>query len=141
VLAVLHRLRRIGVSISMDDFGTGYSSLSYVTMFPFDRIKIDQSFTNGIDERPEAGAVIRAVTGLCASLGIVSTAEGVETTAQLDFLSRAGCDEAQGYLFSRPRPEQEIARFLASWEPGESRRAPILSEAGAGRHAVQDDLS
>jgi diguanylate cyclase (GGDEF)-like protein len=140
VLAVLHRLRRIGVSISMDDFGTGYSSLSYVTMFPFDRIKIDQSFTNGIDERPEAGAVIRAVTGLCASLGIVSTAEGVETNAQLDFLSRAGCDEAQGYLFSRPRPEQEIARFLASWEPGESRRAPILLEAGTGRHAVQGDL-
>ncbi|SOE94756.1 diguanylate cyclase (GGDEF) domain-containing protein [Burkholderia sp. D7] len=141
VLAVLHRLRRIGVSISMDDFGTGYSSLSYVTMFPFDRIKIDQSFTKEIDERPEAGAVIRAVTGLCASLGIASTAEGVETNAQLDFLSRAGCDEAQGYLFSRPRPEQEIARFLASWEPDESRRAPIVSEAGAGRHAAQGDLS
>jgi len=81
------------------------------------------------------------VTGLCTSLGIVSTAEGVETMAQLDFLSRAGCDEAQGYLFSRPRPEQEIARFLASWEPGESRRAPIPLETGAGQHIVQGDLS
>jgi EAL domain-containing protein (putative c-di-GMP-specific phosphodiesterase class I) len=141
VLSVLHRLQRIGVSIAMDDFGTGYSSLSYLTMFPFDRIKIDQSFTRGINERPEAAAVIRAVTGICASLGIVCTAEGVETGAQLDFLSRAGCDEAQGYLFSRPRPEQEIARFLASWKPHELRPVPVLSETGTGSRTVQGDIS
>jgi diguanylate cyclase (GGDEF)-like protein len=141
VLSVLHRLQRIGVSIAMDDFGTGYSSLSYLTMFPFDRIKIDQSFTRGINERPEAAAVIRAVTGICASLGIVCTAEGVETGAQLDFLSRAGCDEAQGYLFSRPRPEQEIARFLASWKPHELCPVPVLLETGAGSRTVQGDIS
>jgi diguanylate cyclase (GGDEF)-like protein len=141
VLSVLHRLRQMGVSIAMDDFGTGYSSLSYLTMFPFDRIKIDQSFTKGIGERPEAVAIIRAVTGICTSLGIVSTAEGVETRAQLDFLSDAGCDEAQGYLFSRPRPEQEVARFLASWEPDEPCRVPLLSDTGTGRCVTQDNVS
>ncbi len=141
VLCVLHQLRRIGVSIAMDDFGTGYSSLSYLTMFPFDRIKIDQAFTKGIGQHPESEAVIRAVTGICTSLGIVSTAEGVETNAQLDFLSRAGCDEVQGYLFSRPRPEQDVANFLASWKPGESSQALVLAATSTGRSAIQGDIS
>jgi len=141
VLSVLHQLRRIGVSIAMDDFGTGYSSLSYVTMFPFDRIKIDQSFTRGIGQRPEAEAVIRAAMGICTSLGIASTAEGVETDAQLDFLSRAGCDEVQGYLFSRPRPEQEVANFLSSWKSGKALPAAGPANTSTGRSAVQADIS
>jgi diguanylate cyclase (GGDEF)-like protein len=141
VLSMLHRLRRIGVSIAMDDFGTGCSSLSYLTMFPFDRIKIDQSFTRGINERPEAAAVIRATTGICASLGIVCTAEGVETGQQLDFILRTGCDEAQGYFFSRPRPERDIARFLASWAPHEPCPVPVLSEPATGSCTVQGDIS
>ncbi|MFT4438716.1 putative bifunctional diguanylate cyclase/phosphodiesterase [Caballeronia sp. 15715] len=140
VLCVLRQLQRIGVSIAMDDFGTGYSSLSYLTMFPFDRIKIDQSFTRGIGQRPEAEAVIRAVMGICTNLGIVSTAEGVETNAQLDFLSRAGCDEAQGYLFSPPRPEQEVANFLASWTPSESSRAAVLADTRTGQSAIQGGI-
>ncbi|OTP72109.1 putative bifunctional diguanylate cyclase/phosphodiesterase [Caballeronia sordidicola] len=141
VLSVLHRLRRMGVSIAMDDFGTGYSSLSYLKMFPFDRVKIDQSFTRGIGQRPEAEAVIWAVMGICKSLGIDSTAEGVETNAQLEFLSSAGCNEAQGYLFSRPRPEQEIERFLAAWELDESSRAALLPERDTVQGIAQEDVS
>lgn len=119
VLLTLHQLRAIGVSIAMDDFGTGYSSLSYLTMFPFDRIKIDRAFTNGIDQRPESLAVIRAVTGMCTSLGIVSTAEGVETATQMGLLDAEQCDEVQGFLFSRPKPKCDIEVLLASWNPAE----------------------
>lgn len=120
VLVALHRLRALGVSIAMDDFGTGYSSLSYLTMFPFDRIKIDRTFTLGLEQRPESLAVIRAVTGMCTSLGIVSTAEGVETDMQLGLLDDEHCDEVQGYLFSRPRPQREVDQLLASWSSMES---------------------
>jgi EAL domain-containing protein (putative c-di-GMP-specific phosphodiesterase class I) len=110
-------------------------------MFPFDRIKIDQSFTKGIGQRPESEAIIRAVTGICTSLGIVSTAEGVETNAQLDFLTSARCDEVQGYLFSRPRAEQEVANFLASWNSRESNRQSVLSDANIGISTMQGDIS
>jgi len=109
VLDTLHHLRALGISISMDDFGTGYSSLSYLTLFPFDRIKIDRSFTADIDRRPAALAVIRAVTGLCSSLGMASIAEGVETDAQLHMLIDERCEEVQGYLFDIPRPIAECS--------------------------------
>jgi predicted signal transduction protein with EAL and GGDEF domain len=111
-LAVLHELRGFGVKISLDDFGTGYSSLSYLRSFPFDKIKIDRSFVSELATRDDSMAIVRAVTGLGKSLGIVTTAEGVETDAQFDLLRREGCTQAQGYLFSRPRPAAEVENML-----------------------------
>ncbi|MDB5440739.1 MAG: PAS-family protein [Caulobacteraceae bacterium] len=113
-LAMLHGLRALGVRISMDDFGTGYSSLSYLRSFPFDKIKIDQSFVRDLPGDAEAMAIIKAVTSLGASLGITTTAEGVETPQQLEELRRQGCCEIQGYLISRPAPAAEIDRLLAA---------------------------
>ena len=101
-LAILHELRAHGVRISLDDFGTGYSSLSYLRSFPFDKIKIDRSFVQELASRDDSMAIVRAVAGLGRSLGIATTAEGVETEAQLDLLRREGCTQAQGYLFGRP---------------------------------------
>ena len=111
-LAVLHELRGFGVRISLDDFGTGYSSLSYLRSFPFDKIKIDRSFVSELATRDDSMAIVRAVTGLGKSLGIVTTAEGVETDAQFDLLRLEGCTQAQGYLFSRPRPAAEVENML-----------------------------
>jgi diguanylate cyclase (GGDEF)-like protein/PAS domain S-box-containing protein len=111
-LEILHQLRALGARISMDDFGTGYSSLSYLRAFPFDKIKIDQSFVRELVERSDCAAIIRAVTGLGASLGIATTAEGVETPEQLERLRAEGCTEVQGYLFSPPRPMKELGSFL-----------------------------
>jgi EAL domain-containing protein (putative c-di-GMP-specific phosphodiesterase class I) len=111
-LATLHDLRAMGVRISLDDFGTGYSSLSYLRSFPFDKIKIDRSFVSELATREDSMAIIRAVTGLGRSLGIVTTAEGVENDAQLELLRREGCTQAQGYLFSKPRPAADVAIML-----------------------------
>jgi diguanylate cyclase (GGDEF)-like protein len=111
-LTTLHELRAMGVRISLDDFGTGYSSLSYLRSFPFDKIKIDRSFVSELATRDDSMAIIRAVTGLGRSLGIVTTAEGVENDAQLELLRREGCTQAQGYLFSKPRPASDVALML-----------------------------
>ncbi|MCA1537206.1 EAL domain-containing protein [Bradyrhizobium sp. NBAIM03] len=111
-LTTLHELRAMGVRISLDDFGTGYSSLSYLRSFPFDKIKIDRSFVSELATREDSMAIIRAVTGLGRSLGIVTTAEGVENDAQLELLRREGCTQAQGYLFSKPRPASDVAIML-----------------------------
>jgi diguanylate cyclase (GGDEF)-like protein/PAS domain S-box-containing protein len=115
-LAILHQLREIGARISMDDFGTGYSSLSYLRSFPFDKIKIDRSFVRDLAERPDCMAIIRAVAGLGASLGISTTAEGVETREQLERLRAEGCTEAQGFLFSPPRPAADIMSLFVADE-------------------------
>jgi diguanylate cyclase (GGDEF)-like protein/PAS domain S-box-containing protein len=112
-LATLHKLRDFGIRISMDDFGTGYSSLSYLRSFPFDKIKIDQSFVHELASRGDSMAIVRAVTGLGRSLGISTTAEGVETTEQLALLRTEGCTEVQGYLFSAPRPAAEVENMLS----------------------------
>ena len=112
-LSVLHELRSFGVRISLDDFGTGYSSLSYLRSFPFDKIKIDRSFITELATREDSMAIVRAVTGLGKSLGIVTTAEGVETDAQFDLLRQEGCTQAQGYLFSPPRPVTEVETMLS----------------------------
>jgi diguanylate cyclase (GGDEF)-like protein len=111
-LTTLHELRAMGVRISLDDFGTGYSSLSYLRSFPFDKIKIDRSFVSELATREDSMAIIRAVTGLGRSLGIVTTAEGVENAAQLELLRREGCTQAQGYLFSKPRPASDVPLML-----------------------------
>ena len=111
-LATLYQLRELGVRISMDDFGTGYSSLSYLRKFPFDKIKIDQSFIRDISNEDESVAIIRAVAGLGLSFGMATTAEGVETREQLRRLRAEGCTEVQGYLFSAPKPAREIRSML-----------------------------
>jgi diguanylate cyclase (GGDEF)-like protein len=111
-LATLHQLRALGARISMDDFGTGYSSLSYLRKFPFDKIKIDHSFISGLPDDNEALAIVRAVAGLAASLNIMATAEGVETTQQLELIRRLGCVEMQGYLFSAPRPQAQLMHLF-----------------------------
>ena len=111
-LAVLHQLRTTGVRIAMDDFGTGYSSLGYLRSFPFDKIKIDRCFIKDIETSVDCKAIVHAVTGLGSNLGIAITAEGVETVAQLDQLRADGCDQVQGYLFSRPVPARDVAALL-----------------------------
>ena len=103
-IAKLHELRGLGVCIALDDFGTGYSSLSYLRTFPFDRIKIDRSFVSDMPQQDGCAAIVCAVANLGRSLGIGTTAEGVETDEQLHLLRAAGCTHAQGYLFGRPAP-------------------------------------
>ncbi len=112
VLDVLHQVRELGVRISMDDFGTGYSSLSYLRSFPFDKIKIDRSFIRELGKENDCVAIIRAVTRLGRSLGMITTAEGVETPEQLAILREEGCTQVQGYLFSEPRPAAEVSGML-----------------------------
>jgi diguanylate cyclase (GGDEF)-like protein len=110
---ILDNLHGLGVRIALDDFGTGYSSLSYLRSFPFDKIKIDKSFVESI-VNPEAGAIVKAVVDLGDVLGICTTAEGVETAEQLEELRAKGCKEAQGYLFSMPRPASELADLIGA---------------------------
>ncbi len=135
-LATLHRLKALGVRIAMDDFGTGYSSLSYLQRFPFDKVKIDRCFTQQLGVSRQSEPIIRAVVSLCAGLEMVTTAEGVETDDQLCRLAEAGCQEAQGYLFSTPRPAAEIAEIVRRIEQparlGALGIAP-LTEAAARR--------
>ncbi len=113
-LSVLQKLREIGVKIAMDDFGTGYSSLSYLRKFPFDKIKIDQSFIRDMSDHGDSLAIVRAVVAMSSSLSIGTTAEGVETHAQLERLKSEGCTEAQGYLFSPPRAAADVKAWLAA---------------------------
>ena len=112
----------------MDDFGTGYSSLSYLRSFPFDKIKIDQSFIKGLGKKSDSDAIIRAVTGMCDSLGIIATAEGVETEQQFRLLRAEKCTEIQGYLVSEPRPAREIPGFLSSFR--ENIRVELFDGSG-----------
>jgi diguanylate cyclase (GGDEF)-like protein/PAS domain S-box-containing protein len=114
-LAILHQLRELGVSISMDDFGTGYSSLSYLRSFPFDKIKIDRSFVKDLAQRSDCVAIVRAISSLGRSLKITTTAEGVETMDQLDWLRAEGCNQVQGFLFSAARPAAEIGQLLSKF--------------------------
>jgi EAL domain-containing protein (putative c-di-GMP-specific phosphodiesterase class I) len=113
-MATLHRLRELGVRISMDDFGTGYSSLSNLRKFPFDKIKIDRSFVSGLPDDKDSGAIVRAIAGLAASLNMAATAEGVETQAQLDHVRALGCAEMQGFLFSPPRPLDKLMQLIGA---------------------------
>ena len=120
--ATLRRLREIGVTISMDDFGTGYSSLSYLRKFPFDKIKIDQSFIRDLANGRDSIAIVHAITGLGNSLGVSTIAEGVETAEQLDRLKEAGCTEAQGFFFGAAKPLNEALSHL-----GRSRRLRVVA--------------
>jgi diguanylate cyclase (GGDEF)-like protein len=113
-VSTLHQLRRLGVRIAMDDFGTGYSSLSYLRSFPFDKIKIDQSFVREMSQRADCLAIVQSVANLGASLGMPTVAEGIETEDQLRQIQAAGCTDAQGYYFGRPKPARELVHTLAA---------------------------
>jgi predicted signal transduction protein with EAL and GGDEF domain len=116
-LSVLYQLRELGVRIAMDDFGTGYSSLSYLQSFPFDRIKIDRSFIKDIAEGAGSLNIVRAVAALATGLGMVTTAEGVETEEQRDTVKAEGCTEMQGFFFSKALPAAEVEGLLARHRP------------------------
>ncbi len=131
VLATLHALRALGVRISMDDFGTGYSSLSYLRSFPFDKIKIDQSFVRDLGTNRDAQAIVRSIISLGVGLGVTITAEGVETESELSCLRAEGCHEGQGFLFSRARPNAEIIGLLKA-----QRGADFMAPVDAAEKAV-----
>lgn len=137
-LSVLHQLRALGIRIALDDFGTGYSSLNYLRSFPFDKIKIDRCFVDGVDSRNDSRAIVRAVTGLAATLGMVTTAEGVEREDQLAELRREGCTEVQGYLFSRPMPVGHIKdRSVEDALPSTVVALPVAKAAPAADQAEE----
>lgn len=112
--SALGQLKQLGIAIAIDDFGTGYSALSYLRAFPIDRIKIDRSFVQDISAKPDARSIIRAVLGVARDLGINTTAEGIETDEQLSWLSDAGCGDAQGYLFSKPKPMSDLVDYFVN---------------------------
>jgi predicted signal transduction protein with EAL and GGDEF domain len=110
----IRTLRAVGVQIALDDFGTGYSSLSHLRQFEVDRVKIDRSFVNGIDRSEDSGAIIQAIVDLAQATGLKITAEGVETEEQGTFLAGIGCDEVQGFLWSRPMPMAQVDKLLGT---------------------------
>jgi diguanylate cyclase (GGDEF)-like protein len=122
MLTTLHRLHELGMKISMDDFGTGFSALSYLRQFPFNKLKIDRSFIMDLSH-DEALAIVRAVTTMAKSLGMITTAEGVETSEQLAQVRMLGCTEVQGFFISRPLPIEKIGRVIAEYAPRKAKIA------------------
>jgi EAL domain-containing protein (putative c-di-GMP-specific phosphodiesterase class I) len=129
-LHALRQIKALGVKIAMDDFGTGYSSLSNLRAFPFDKIKIDQSFVRNVHCNEQAAAIVRAIVGLARGLNLVVLAEGVETEEELEFLNSELCAEAQGYFFGRPGHIGDFAELIEDPAP-----AAALEEASAPRTA------
>ena len=107
-LTTIRQLKNLGISMALDDFGTGYSSVTYLTNFPFDKIKIDRTFTQGVLTRRDCAAVVSSVLALAQGLGTVTTVEGIETEEQIEYMREAGVDLAQGYLFGRPVPLSQL---------------------------------
>ena len=112
--SVLEALRERGIKIALDDFGTGYSSLSFLRTLPFDRVKIDRSFVQDLDIKPEASVIVRAIVEMSRNLGAAVTAEGVETDEQIALLRAAGCFELQGYRISRPCAAVDLQGWIAA---------------------------
>jgi EAL domain-containing protein (putative c-di-GMP-specific phosphodiesterase class I) len=122
-LARLHAIKRLGVALAIDDFGTGYSSLNYLNRFPIDRLKIDRSFVRDMFEDPADLAITRAIIGLGHTLGLRVVAEGVETEREAQTLRMAGCDELQGFLFTRALPAEALVSWLARRVPQQAQPA------------------
>jgi EAL domain-containing protein (putative c-di-GMP-specific phosphodiesterase class I) len=133
----MHQIHELGVRFAMDDFGTGYSSLSYLRSFPFDKIKIDRSFVAELSQKSDGAAIVRAVTSLGNRLGMITTAEGVETREQLQILRNEGCTQSQGYLFSRPRPAEDIPALIESLTPPVKKTGQPGSIRGINVRAAQ----
>lgn len=112
-ITMLHRIRSLGVRVAMDDFGTGYSSINYLRRFPFDKIKIDRTFVSDSDTKSESMALVKMIAALGCSLGIKTTAEGVETSGELEFVRAAGCSEVQGFLLSKPITAALVEELLS----------------------------
>jgi diguanylate cyclase (GGDEF)-like protein len=119
----LHKLRALGLRIALDDFGTGYSSLSYLRSFPFDKLKIDQSFVRDLTDAEGSKVIVRAIVSLGKSLGMRTTAEGVQNIAQLNYVAAEGCNEVQGYFFSKPIPASEIPSIIQACRHGFKKNA------------------
>lgn len=119
----LHKLRALGLRIALDDFGTGYSSLSYLRSFPFDKLKIDQSFVRDLTDAEGSKVIVRAIVSLGKSLGMRTTAEGVQNIAQLNYVAAEGCNEVQGYFFSKPIPASEIPSIIRACRHGFKKNA------------------
>jgi diguanylate cyclase len=130
-LATLRRIKMLGVRIAMDDFGTGYSSLSNLRAFPFDKIKIDGSFIKSVHVNDQAAAIVRSVLGLGRALDLPVLAEGVETAAELEFLEREKCDEAQGFLLGRPADIDSFARVTNGADEDDSIVVPMLPKTSS----------
>jgi diguanylate cyclase (GGDEF)-like protein len=123
-LEILTHLKEIGIKVALDDFGTGFSSLGYLSAFPFDKLKIDRAFISAPREEEKPRAIVKSVISLGHSLGITTTAEGVETPEQVDFLLEQGCEEVQGYLFGAPMSAAAMTEFLRDWTGfGRTRRS------------------
>jgi diguanylate cyclase (GGDEF)-like protein len=127
-LAALRALKDIGVRMAIDDFGTGFSSLAYLQSFPFDKIKIDQSFVRALENDHNALTIVKAVIGLGQSLGVTTTAEGVETDEQRAYLEANGCNQMQGFLLARPQNALRLTALLGAWPAG-PRREPTIRPA------------
>ena len=125
VLATLHALHALGVRIAMDDFGTGYSSLAYLWRFPFDKLKIDRAFTQGLGSDGKVDVIVHSIVMLAHSLAIKVNAEGVETEDQREALRKHGCDELQGFLLGRPMPPEQLAHLAAALQ--DNHRTAILA--------------
>jgi len=135
--STLHKLKALGVRIAIDDFGTGYSSLSHLKRFPLDSLKIDRSFVTGLPDNEDDASIAQALITMAHALRLKVIAEGVETEAQLEFLAASGCDEMQGYFFSRPllashctemlRQSRKLARRSPD-SPEKGQRTPLLVE-------------
>ena len=134
-LRLLHRLRGLGVRIALDDFGTGYSSLNYLRAFPFDKIKIDRCFVTDLARNDESGAIVEAVLELAAKLNMQTIAEGVEDAEQLARLRARGCEQVQGYLFSKALPAQELP--IERLAPKRSVPQPDVAPIGEGRRSMR----
>jgi diguanylate cyclase len=115
-LGTLNACKALGVKLAMDDFGTGYSSLAYLKHYPLDALKIDQAFVRNITQDVGDAAITRAIVAMAHSFGMTVIAEGVETVAQLEFLKSLGCEDFQGYLFSRPVPAEQAVRCFAGYK-------------------------
>ena len=134
VLITLTELANMGIRLILDDFGTGYSSLSYLKRFPIHALKIDRSFTDEISADPEEAVVAKAIVSLAINLKMMVIAEGVETEQQLLYLSQHGCNEIQGYLFSKPLPAEDISKMLSQEKHGTAIGLSILNKMRGNSH-------